>query len=82
MSKISQKNKELKAKGKPAKTRAAKAAKKQEAAPPTKSAVAKALNYGRCCTCAFYGRPCHKTNDYTPRKAEKPCYKPGPRVQA
>lgn len=78
MSKISQRNKELKAKGKakPAK------AKNSTPAEPTKSSAAKALNYGRCCTCAFYGHPCRKTSNYVPRKAEKDCYKPGPRIPA
>ena len=32
-------------------------------------------NYGKCCSCKFYGKPCHKTNEYIPRKAEKSCYK-------
>ena len=77
MSKISQKNKELKAKGKkPTKAKA------KADTPPTKSAAEQAKNYGCCCTCAFYGRPCRKSNEYTPRKAKKDCYKPGDRIPA
>lgn len=78
MSKTSQHNKELKAKGKakPAKAKKAKSAEK------TKSSAEQAPNYGRCCTCAFYGHPCRKTSNYVPRKAEKECYKPGPRIPA
>ena len=66
MSKISQQKKAAKAK--------AEAADAPKAA-PTASAEAKFPNFGKCCTCKFYGKPCHKTNDYVPRKAEKSCYK-------
>lgn len=77
MSKTSQENKRLKAKGK------AKLPKADTPTPePTASAASKAPNYGRCCTCTYYGRPCRKTHAYVPRKAEKDCYKPGARIPA
>lgn len=88
MSKISQKNKELKAAGKmpkkgskAAKTAEAKATKK---ARPTKTAEEKkptVPNEGKCCTCQNYKRengcacPCPKTKAYTPRKATCGDYK-------
>lgn len=77
MSKITQAKKEAKLKGKAAKTAAAQKAKKTKAAEAgeTKSAAVQLPNYGKCCTCQFYGKPCHKTNEYVPRKAEKSCYK-------
>ena len=77
MSKITQEKKAAKLKGKAAKTAAAKTAKKAKVAEvgPTESSISQMPNYGKCCTCQFYGKPCHKTNEYTHRKAEKSCYK-------
>lgn len=76
MSKVTQAKKEAKLKGKQAKIAAAanrKAAEPKAAAPKVdKSSIP---NYGKCCTCSFYGKPCKKTNKYTPRKAENNCYK-------
>lgn len=73
MSKITQAKKEAKLKGKAAKTAAAQAAPAD--AKPTASAASQLPNYGKCCTCTFYGKPCSKTKTYVPRKAEKSCYK-------
>ena len=77
MSKITTAKKEAKLKGKQAKIAAANA--KKAVAVPKAAAEVKApgkiKNYGCCCTCQFYGKPCRKTNEYTARKAEKPCYK-------
>lgn len=77
MSKITSAKKEAKLKGKQAKIAAAasrKAAAEPEAVEP-KVEKASIPNYGKCCTCSFYAKPCKKTNKYTPRKAENSCYK-------
>ena len=85
MSKISQKNKELKAAGKLPK-KGSKAAKTAEAqasskAGPTKSAKPSVPNEGHCCTCKSYKRckgraePCATTGKYTPRKGTRGEYK-------
>lgn len=84
MSKISQKNKELKAAGKlPKKGKAAKTAEAQanSKAGPTKSAKSSIPNEGKCCTCKSYKRckgyaqPCATTGKYTPRKGTCGAYK-------
>jgi len=74
MSKISQKNKELKAK------KISKKAVKQttDEKNPTKSSESKMPNYGKCCTCrAFRTNPgyCTEKKAYCARKAEQPCWK-------
>lgn len=63
-------------------TQAKKEAKKQKVDSKLKTKVAKTLpanvqlpNYGCCCTCQYYDKPCRKIKDYTPRKAQKDCYK-------
>lgn len=77
MSKITTAKKEAKLKGKQAKIAAA-ASRKAAAEPKVvepkidKSSIP---NYGKCCTCSFYDKPCKKTHKYTPRKAENNCYK-------
>lgn len=73
MSKITQAKKEAKLKGKAAKTAAAQAA--SASTTPTPSAASQLPNYGKCCTCTFYAKPCRKSKTYVSRKAEKPCYK-------
>lgn len=74
MSKISRDNKKKEAvKGKK-KTKTSENASNDEVE-KTKSSSEKIQNYGKCCTCRFYGKPCRKTNEFVPRKAEHDCYK-------
>lgn len=77
MSKITQAKKEAKLKGKQAKIAAADSRKRQaEQLEPEKPAAKPSIpNYGKCCSCAYYGKPCHKTGAYVARKAENNCYK-------
>lgn len=77
MSKISQKNKELKTVGK-VRGPKAKTPKADEAVP-----AGKCPNYGKCITCKHYpkhihgeAQPCKTLGKYVARKAEHPeCYK-------
>lgn len=83
MSKITQKNKELKGKQKKIAEANAKKSSAVEKQPKQKAAISGLKNLGCCCTCkCFPGKlkgetqPCHVLGKYVARKAQHPeCYK-------
>lgn len=75
MSKITTAKKEAKLKGKQAKIAAAASRKAAAEVEEPKAAKSSIPNYGKCCTCSYYAKPCKKTKKYTARKAENTCYK-------
>lgn len=76
MSKITQQKKEAKLKGKPFKTAEAENSKTAKSSSTTPADPKPSIrNFGCCCTCQFYGKPCRKTDRYVARKRKESCYK-------